>query len=165
MRQSTLPTPPPQNSGSVANAATSAKTLGTFFTDLEKQIIRDTLGSVSAATIENKANTNGDEKKVEQTSSRQEAKGRGKHKRKGKKKGLPPGLAKRDKLPPGLQKQLEKNGKLPPGLQKRALPSDLEAKLPPSREGTERVIVNQDVVLIEKATNTVLDVIKGVLTK
>src|SRR5262249_678727 len=34
-------------------------------------------------------------------------------------KGLPPGLAKKNKLPPGLQKQLDKNGKLPPGLQKR----------------------------------------------
>ena len=30
--------------------------------------------------------------------------------------GLPPGLAKRDELPPGLEKQLEKNGTLPPGL-------------------------------------------------
>jgi hypothetical protein len=34
-------------------------------------------------------------------------------------KGLPPGLAKKGKLPPGLQKHLDKNGKLPPGLQKR----------------------------------------------
>tara|TARA_B100001964_G_C14182526_1_gene576973 strand:- start:705 stop:971 length:267 start_codon:yes stop_codon:yes gene_type:complete len=84
----------------------------------------------------------------------QELKGRSKRK-KSKKKGLPP----------GLQKQLERNDKLPPGLQKRTLPSDLVAKLPPSRGGTERVIRNQDVVLIEKTTNTVLDIIKGVLKK
>src|SRR5919107_2406176 len=32
---------------------------------------------------------------------------------------LPPGLAKRESLPPGLQKQLQKNGKLPPGMQKK----------------------------------------------
>ncbi|MBI3484974.1 MAG: hypothetical protein HY012_07470, partial [Acidobacteria bacterium] len=31
--------------------------------------------------------------------------------------GLPPGLAKRDRLPPGLEKQLRERGKLPPGLQ------------------------------------------------
>ena len=47
-------------------------------------------------------------------------------------KGLPPGLAKKGKLPPGLQKHLDKNGKLPPGLQKRLepLPRDLEVRLP-----------------------------------
>ena len=35
--------------------------------------------------------------------------------KKGKSKGLPPGLAKRGgNLPPGLQKHLQKNGQLPP---------------------------------------------------
>src|SRR4029434_7464978 len=33
--------------------------------------------------------------------------------------GLPPGLAKRESLPPGLAKQLRERGELPPGLQKR----------------------------------------------
>src|SRR5215475_5454143 len=32
---------------------------------------------------------------------------------------LPPGLAKKDRLPPGLERQLMRNGTLPPGLQKR----------------------------------------------
>ena len=32
---------------------------------------------------------------------------------------LPPGLAKRRRLPPGLQKHLRERGQLPPGLQKR----------------------------------------------
>ncbi len=36
--------------------------------------------------------------------------------------GLPPGLAKRDRLPPGLQKHLWKHGSLPPGLQKKIGP-------------------------------------------
>src|SRR5229473_147236 len=35
---------------------------------------------------------------------------------------LPPGLAKRDRLPPGLERQLQRNGTLPPGLQKRVQP-------------------------------------------
>ena len=53
--------------------------------------------------------------------------------KKGKKKGLPPGLAKRGgDLPPGLQRHIERNGQLPPGLQKRLepLPSDLHSRLP-----------------------------------
>ena len=52
------------------------------------------------------------------------AKGKGK-KKNGKNKGLPPGLAKRDHLPPGLQKHLDRRGTLPPGLAKRDLPPDL----------------------------------------
>ncbi len=36
--------------------------------------------------------------------------------------GLPPGLAKRDRLPPGLEKHLLKHGSLPPGLQKKIDP-------------------------------------------
>jgi hypothetical protein len=46
---------------------------------------------------------------------------------------LPPGLAKRDQLPPGVEKQLVRRGTLPPGLQKRLqpCPEDLERRLPP----------------------------------
>src|SRR5438874_6648291 len=35
---------------------------------------------------------------------------------------LPPGLAKRESLPPGLRAQLREHGTLPPGLQKRLVP-------------------------------------------
>ncbi len=44
----------------------------------------------------------------------------------GDRRGLPPGLAKRDELPPGLRRQLVRNGTLPPGLQKRCRPFPLE---------------------------------------
>ena len=49
----------------------------------------------------------------------------------GKRSGLPPGLAKKDRLPPGLERQLRRNAQLPPGLQKRLtpFPSALEAEL------------------------------------
>lgn len=77
---------------------------------------------------------------------------------------MPPGLAKRKKLPPGLAHQLERNGKLPPGLQERSLPDNVKAELPPAKEGTERAIVGKDVVLIDKQTNQILDIIHGVLT-
>ena len=81
---------------------------------------------------------------------------------KGKKKGLPPGLAKRDQLPPGLAKQLDQNGALPPGLAKRDLPSDLESALP-RRIDEEFYIVDEDVVLVERATGVVLDIIRNVV--
>lgn len=76
------------------------------------------------------------------------------------KKGLPPGLAKRDRLPPGLEKQLQKNGTLPPGLAKRNLPTDLERQLPPPPKGYERQIIEDaTVVLVNKATGKIADII------
>ena len=82
------------------------------------------------------------------------------------KKGLPPGLAKHGgKLPPGLQKHLEKNGQLPPGLQKRLkpLPTALDRRLPPIPEYWERVIVERDVILLDRRTNRILDIIENVI--
>ena len=81
-------------------------------------------------------------------------------------KALPPGLAKRGgKLPPGLQRQLDRNGKLPPGLQKRLepLPADLESRLPRLPQGWERVILERDVILLDRRTNRVLDIIENVI--
>lgn len=75
-------------------------------------------------------------------------------------KSLPPGLAKRDSLPPGLAMQLERNGRLPPGLEGRALPADLESRLP-KRAGTKRVILDNDVLLIDEGTRIILDILRG----
>ncbi len=91
----------------------------------------------------------------------EEESGHGKAK-KGKNKGLPPGLAKRDQLPPGLQKHLHELGALPPALAKRDLPSDLRSALP-WPIGEEFLIIDDDVVLIERATGVVLDVLENVL--
>jgi len=41
---------------------------------------------------------------------------------------LPPGLAKKDRLPPGLEKQLVRNGTLTPGLQKGLYPAPVESE-------------------------------------
>jgi len=120
-----------------ASGMTAEEAVGIVFTEIEKQLIRDYFGG--------------------QTES---AGGKGKD----KSKQMPPGLAKRDELPPGLQMQIEKNGTLPPGLAKRDLPSNLVLKLPAVKKGTERKIVGSDVVLIQTATGIVLDVIKGVVT-
>ena len=66
---------------------------------------------------------------------------------------LPPGLAKRDSLPPGLEKQLRRNGTLPPGLQKRVqpLPEACEVQLPRLPRDWERVILGGRIILLDGA--------------
>jgi hypothetical protein len=84
----------------------------------------------------------------------------------GPSKGLPPGLAKRGgKLPPGLQKHLDKNGTLPPGLQKRLepLPQELDSRLPRLPDYWERVILERDVILVDRRTNRILDIIENII--
>jgi hypothetical protein len=75
---------------------------------------------------------------------------------------LPPGLAKRDRLPPGLERQLQERGTLPPGLQKKIepVPMDLERRLPPPPEGCDcrHVFVGGHVVLLGIRTNYVYSV-------
>ena len=88
------------------------------------------------------------------------------HGKKPKKKGLPPGLAKRGgNLPPGLQKHLDRTGRLPPGLQKRLepLPHDLDSRLPRLPDYWERVILERDVILIDRRTDRILDIIENVI--
>jgi len=79
-----------------------------------------------------------------------------------KRKGLPPGLAKKEKLPPGLQKQLKKNGKMPPGLAKRNLPHELEDRLSPVPRGYVRLKVGMDIVLMNVETEVVVDIIYNI---
>jgi hypothetical protein len=87
-------------------------------------------------------------------------------KKKPKTKGLPPGLAKRGgDLPAGLQKKLARDGQLPPGLQKRLepLPVDLDRQLPRLPENWARVVVERDVILLDRRTNRILDVMENVI--
>ncbi len=73
---------------------------------------------------------------------------------------LPPGLAKRDQLPPGLEKQLMRRGELPPGLQKRLqpCPEDLERRLPPPPPDCAHVLIGGHIVLLNRRSNIVVDV-------
>jgi len=79
--------------------------------------------------------------------------------------GLPPGLAKREQLPPGLQRHLERNGTLPPGLQKKLqpIPVDLRHRLPRYPAGIRVVFVGGHVILIETSTSAIVDIIKDVV--
>jgi len=77
-------------------------------------------------------------------------------------RGLPPGLAKKGRLPPGLAKQLRRNGSLPPGLQKRygaePFPADLSQQLPRLPSGCSRIMIAGRAVLLDRNHN-VLDII------
>ncbi len=73
---------------------------------------------------------------------------------------LPPGLAKKDHLPPGLEKQLIRKGTLPPGLQKRIqpVPVELERRLPPPPPDCGHVLISGHIVLLNRRTNVIVDV-------
>ncbi len=82
----------------------------------------------------------------------------GKDKR-GKSKKMPPGLAKKQELPPGLQKHIARHSVLPPGLQDRNLPLELEKTLSPLPKGYVRLKLGGDVVLMDEKTRIAVDVI------
>ncbi|MBI3897940.1 MAG: hypothetical protein HY308_06545 [Gammaproteobacteria bacterium] len=76
--------------------------------------------------------------------------------KKKKNKGIPPGHAKRGGgLPPGLAKR----GKVPPGFQGEPLPVELERQLTPLPAGYVRVHVDHDIVLFNRNTRVVFDIL------
>lgn len=75
---------------------------------------------------------------------------------------LPPGLAKRERLPPGLERQLRERGRLPPGLQGHPLPYQLERNLSRLPDGYARMQVGAHVILIEEDTRLILDVVRDI---
>jgi hypothetical protein len=74
---------------------------------------------------------------------------------------LPPGLAKRDHLPPGLERQLRVRGSLPPGLQKKIqpVPPAFVQYLPPPPPDCEHVLIGGNIVLLNRKTHLVLDIV------
>lgn len=73
---------------------------------------------------------------------------------------LPPGLAKRDQLPPGLERQLIVRGTLPPGLRRsiRTCPPDLVRLLPPPPPHCQHVIIGGHIVLLNRSNFLIMDV-------
>jgi len=69
------------------------------------------------------------------------------------------GKQKQQGLPPGVAKNLSRGKPLPPGIAKKQLPSDLSRRLPPVRDGYERIIVDGRVLLVEIATQVIHDVL------
>jgi len=134
--------PGAQPSGTQSSAAQSPDVADIFIGELEKRIIGD---YYQRHLYEWEQSPEGHEYK--------------KHKNKHN-GGLPPGLAKKGTLPPGLAKQLARNGHLPPGLEYRGLPNDLIVQLPALQPAYRYVIVDDKVMLIQAASNLVLDVLE-----
>jgi hypothetical protein len=64
-------------------------------------------------------------------------------------------------LPPGLAKKLQRGGTLPPGWQKKVqlMPLELDGRLPRVPTGCRRVVSGKVALLINDATNTILDIL------
>lgn len=77
---------------------------------------------------------------------------------------LPPGLAKRQALPPGLREQLRETGQLPPGLQKRlvVVPPALSRRLPPVPPYYHRYFAGDDLLVIDSRSNQVVAIIRDI---
>jgi hypothetical protein len=73
---------------------------------------------------------------------------------------LPPGLAKRDRLPPGLERQLRVRGTLPPGLRDKIEPAPPEfvEMLPPPPPDCEHAFIGGHLVLLNRRTFLILDI-------
>ena len=78
---------------------------------------------------------------------------------------LPPGLAKRQSLPPGLQKQLAERGTLPPGLQKQLVPVEpvLVRRMPPLPPYYTRYFAGRDLIIVDTRSNRIARIIADVI--
>jgi hypothetical protein len=76
----------------------------------------------------------------------------------GKGGGVPPGLPRKDELPPGIARAIRVNAPLPNGVPKKGLPTDLERSLP-VRVGLVRIIAGDQIMLVD-AKSTVRDIIE-----
>ena len=126
----------------------------TIFTDMERRVIKEVLNRTGLPDVTTERERDNDRYDDDDKDHKHAKKNKGK-----KGKSLPPGLAKKAHLPPGLAKR----DTLPPSLEKRELPKELKRRLPPPPVGTERVIVDNSVLLIEQGTQIVLDIIKDVI--
>lgn len=77
---------------------------------------------------------------------------------------LPPGLEKRESLPPGLRKQLRERGELPPGLEKHlvAVPAPLATRLPPVPAHYQRYFAGDDLIVVDTRTNRIVTIVRDV---
>lgn len=80
-------------------------------------------------------------------------------------RGLPPGLAKRENLPPGLRRQIRERGELPPGLQKRLVdvPAEWSSRLPSIGRYERRYFAGNDLIVVDTRTNRIIAYIRDVL--
>ncbi len=65
-------------------------------------------------------------------------------------------------LPPGIAKKIARGGTLPPGIAKNTLPGGLLVQLP-AGPGQEWRLVGTDLLIVNVASNVIVNVLKGTL--
>lgn len=68
----------------------------------------------------------------------------------------------RKPLPPGHYKRFERHKPLPPGFYPRPLPSELDHNLSPLPSGYIRVIIGDDIAIMNTRTRVIYDVLWGI---
>jgi hypothetical protein len=74
---------------------------------------------------------------------------------------LPPGLAKKGKVPPGHAYKLRRQEGIPPGVTWEYLPPEVERRLSRLPEGYAHIVIGSDVAILNSRTRVVLDVVGG----
>jgi len=77
----------------------------------------------------------------------------------------PKGKKRNKSLPPGIAKNLARGKPFPPGIAKQVLPGVLLSRLPPTRDGFERIVLDGKVLLVEIATQVIHDVLVDAILK
>ena len=77
-------------------------------------------------------------------------------------RGLPPGLAKKGKVPPGHAMRLNRGHAVPPDYRWQSMPHELEHRLSRLPEGYVRVIIGADIGIMNVRTRVVMDVMEDI---
>jgi hypothetical protein len=77
-------------------------------------------------------------------------------------RGLPPGLAKKGKVPPGHAFKLQRHHDLPPDVVWDPLPVNVEGRLSRLPDGYVRIIVGADVAIMHARTRVIVDLLEGI---
>ncbi|MBZ0067641.1 MAG: hypothetical protein K8F26_02425 [Thiobacillus sp.] len=78
-------------------------------------------------------------------------------------RGLPPGLAKKGKVPPGHAYRLQRNQGVPPSVNWTYLPASVESRLSRLPEGYVRVVIGTNVAILHTRTRVVVDLIENIV--
>lgn len=73
---------------------------------------------------------------------------------------LPPGLAKKGKIPPGHAYKLRRNQGVPPDVAWQYLPSYVERRLSRLPDGYARIVIGADVAIMNTRTRVVVDLLE-----
>lgn len=78
-------------------------------------------------------------------------------------RGLPPGLAKKGKVPPGHAMKLRRGDPIPDGYMWRPLPRELESRLARLPDGYVHVVVGAHVGIMNVRTRVVFDLMEDIV--